>query len=103
MFYSLFALALAGISVMAQEKLDTLQSRLNTIQNPELPDSLKTAWLSVDSVRREFNHSTDSLQQAYQKYLGSINAEANKIQSVIDSLNNINAPLGRFPAKLDSL
>jgi hypothetical protein len=95
-FIFLLVLMLVANLLLAQQKLINMQL-------PQMPDSLKTSWLTVDSIRTEFNNAADSLQTGYQHSIGKIETERNTIQHQIDSLENIGLPSNKFTQKLDSL
>jgi hypothetical protein len=96
-FYFLTTLA------FAQDKLDSLQSKTQQLTNPQLPDSVKTTWHKVDSIRNDFNYEADSLRNGFQKSTGAIDAETAKVQYAIDSLNSLQLPSNKLTHKLDSL
>jgi hypothetical protein len=68
-----------------------------------MPDSLKTSWQKVDSIRHEFNVNADSIRQSYQQSMSSIDSAENQIRTSLDSLNKLSLSSNRLVSKLDSL
>jgi hypothetical protein len=85
----------------AQNKIDSLEQ--GRVQFPQLPDSLKAPWTKVDSIRNDFNTSSDSLTNAYQQSLAPLNKRMSKVLNGIDSLNNLQIPPTELNLELDSL
>lgn len=81
--------------------MDTIQQKLSA--SPSLPDSLKTPWLRIDSVRTAFNYSCDSLKKEYQGSIAKVDNQIEGIQRELDSLNNLKIPSNKLSKKLDSL
>ncbi|MBT1701935.1 hypothetical protein [Chryseosolibacter indicus] len=98
---SLVALLVLALVSYGQINIDSVQQKLST--PPQLPDSLKTTWLKVDSIRVGFNHSSDSLRGEYQQLIAPIDSKINKVQHKIDSLNKLGMPANALTQKLDSL
>jgi hypothetical protein len=99
LFIFLFLAKLA----FAQVSTDSLQQKLDQVQLPQMPDSLKTSWHKVDSIRTDFNNRADSLKNKYQQAVGSVDAQTSKFQHKVDSLNNLKLPSNKYIHKLDSL
>lgn len=100
--------------LFAQEKVDSVKLKVNkTVDkysvdslaaklNP-LPDSLLPAYRKVDSVKTEFTQKAQSLKHSYDSTIGKIDESRVKVNSKIDSLQNLKLPTGKYTKKLDSL
>jgi hypothetical protein len=107
-------MAVISGAVYAQEKVDSVQSKVNATLdkysvdslsaklNP-LPDSLLPAYRKVDSIRNDFTQKAQSLKHSYDSSTAKIDASRLKINSTIDSLENLKLPTGKYTRKLDSL
>jgi hypothetical protein len=85
-------------SVTDKVNVDSLQQKL-----PQLPDSLMPSFHKVDSIRTSFNLGADSIRNEYQSAIAKIDAQKNKVNSTIDSLQRFKLPTGKYTGKLDSL
>ncbi len=88
--------------------LDSLTSKvdLDSLKKPELPtipDSLKLKFQKADSIRTEFIKESTALKSDYDSVMGSIKNSKTKLQSRIDSLENLELPTDRYTHKLDSV
>jgi hypothetical protein len=99
---SILFLLLANIA-LAQQSIDSLQTKIDNIALPELPDSLRVNWQSVESIRNDFNSKADSLTNSYRQSVGVIDRQTGKMQHQIDSLNSLKVPNNSVTHKLDSL
>lgn len=99
----LLVFLLAG-SVQAQQ-LDSLFNKLNPDSLFRLkPDTLLTTKIKkADSITLAFQSEVDSIQQGYQNEIDHLNATRNKLQSKIDSLNNLKVPTEKLTKQVDSL
>ncbi len=68
-----------------------------------MPDSLRSQWQQVDSIRSDFNAQAQDIQSEYQKTISAIDGEQASINREIDSLNNLKLPTGHLTKRLDSL
>jgi hypothetical protein len=98
----LLCLVLSNLT-FAQQTADSLQAKIDNISLPELPDSVKSNWQRVDSVRNDFNLKADSLKDNYQQSVGVIDKQTGELRHEIDSLNNLKIPSNKLTRKLDSL
>ncbi len=95
---------LIACSAQAQQ-VDSLFSKLNPDSLFRLkPDTLLTSKIKkADSVALAFQSKADSIQNNYKQQVNSINAKRNKLQSKIDSLNNLKIPSEKLTKQVDSL
>jgi hypothetical protein len=90
----------------AQQKIASASDKINVdslTQLPQLPDSLLPSFHKVDSIRNEFNEKADSLKNGYEHAVSKIDVASGKINHIIDSLQHLNLPTGKYTKKLDSL
>lgn len=83
--------------------LDSLQQKFS-----QLHDSLPTAtgmrsFQKIDSIRLDFNNTADSIKVQYENEVSKIEAQVNKLNTGIDSLQRLNLPTGKYAKSLDSL
>ena len=86
-------------------KIDAFNQKISSIPTefPQLPDSLLPSYNKLNFIRNDFNQKADSVENEYQKTISKIDAQTNKINGSIDSLQNLKLPVNRYTKKLDSL
>jgi hypothetical protein len=92
-----------SLQARSASAVDSLQGRVDAIVLIEMPDSVRAAWQRVDSIRNNFNAKADSIRSVYDRSIGVIEAQQNKLQHKIDSLSSLKRPSNRYAQKLDSL
>ncbi|HEY0656561.1 MAG TPA: hypothetical protein VGD65_25685, partial [Chryseosolibacter sp.] len=105
-----------GISanVLAQEKTDSIKTKINATVNKysvdsltsklnPLPDSLLPSYRKVDSIKTEFSQKAQSIKHSYDSSIARIDDSRKRVNSKIDSLQRLNLPTGKYTRKLDSL
>jgi len=109
LLFLLLFLAIRGLSV-AQSDLDSLALKTELFnvdsltQNFSLlPDSLLPSFSKIDSIRNNFNLAADSIKTQYKKNLSEIDAQTNRLNHGIDSLQRLNLPTEKYTKSLDSL
>jgi hypothetical protein len=105
-------------SVLAQERLDSIQHEKDSILNrvgaltskldsipklPTLPDSLLPSFGKLDSIRNSFNQEAGALKSEFTESMSKIDSQQKKLNAKIDSLGKLNLPANRYLAKADSL
>jgi hypothetical protein len=69
-------------------------------------DSMRTtkqrqSYQKIDSIRLNFNDTADSIKTQYQNALSEIDAQTNKVQSGIDSVQRLRLLEGKYAKSLD--
>jgi hypothetical protein len=98
--FQILLLVLLSLGAFAQERAI---ERDSLVKLPELPDSLKSQWHQVDSIRNNFNADASKIQGEYDNTINSIDRETAAVNTTIDSLNNLQLPTSHLTKKLDSL
>jgi hypothetical protein len=98
--FQIFLLILLSFGAFAQEK--TIE-RDSLAKLPQLPDSLKSQWHQVDSIRNNFNADALEIHGEYENTVNSIDRETAAVNTTIDSLNNLKLPTSHLTKKLDTL
>lgn len=96
-----FGLSILLTFLLAYAQAQQLDSLLKT--TAVNPDSLRLPPSPVDSVQQAFYHGADSLKQAYHNRMSALDSSRQRVQSRIDSLQNLQLPTDKYTAKLDSL
>lgn len=86
------------LDVVSKINVDSLPNRL-----PHLPDSLLPAYYTIDSIRNDFNRTTDSLKNAYAESRQKIDDRINAVNKRIDSLQHLGLSTHKHTKALDSL
>lgn len=95
----IFILILTSHLALAQQ-WDSLSFELPTLPQDTL---LQKSIYRADSITNAFQNKADSLNNFYQDQFTQLDAQRSKLQSKIDSLNNLKLPSEKLTQTLDSL
>ncbi len=103
----LFLLLFSSVGWVHAQQVDSLFNKLNTDSlftfKLKADTLLTTKIKKADSVTLAFQSKADSLHNSYTQQVNNINAKRNKLQSRIDSLNNLKIPTEKLTKQVDSL
>lgn len=107
----LLSVPLASSAQMELDSLDyviepvVIQSVGDSVKTEghDLPNTIRAPYNEIDSIRNDFNHSADSLQDQYNDIIAKIDTLAAPLKHTIDSLARLDLPSNRACKTLDSL